>query len=126
AVIVFLMLFFIPRFKNVFASFGAEPPLITRAVVAASESVAQYGLPILLVAVLGGMWLRTWLQSEKGRRAWQRLVLRLPLIRPLHARYAMARFCRMLGTLLGAGVPLVSALRVACESLGNPTLIAAL
>ncbi len=126
AVIVFLMLFFIPRFKNVFASFGAEPPLITRAVVAASESVAQYGLPILLVAVLGGMWLRTWLQSEKGRRAWQRLVLRLPLIGPLHARYAMARFCRMLGTLLGAGVPLVSALRVACESLGNPTLMDAL
>jgi len=46
-----------------------------------------------------------------------------PLVGPLQARYAMARFCRMLGTLVEAGVPLIAALRVACDSLGNQTLI---
>ena len=47
---------------------------------------------------------------EKGRRAWEGLILRAPIVGPLVAQFAMARFCRMLGTLLGAGVPLVQAL----------------
>ena len=50
---------------------------------------------------------RNWFTSEKGRRIWEGLMLRAPLVGPLVAQFAMARFCRMLGTLLGAGVPLV-------------------
>ncbi len=51
------------------------------------------------------------------------MLLRLPIIGPLIAQYAMARFCRMLGTLLAAGVPLISALGVARRSLGNQILV---
>jgi len=66
---------------------------------------------------------RTWFASEKGRRVWERLVLHAPLIGPLVAQFAMARFCRMLGTLLGAGVPLVQGLSVARKSIGNQILV---
>jgi type II secretory pathway component PulF len=51
------------------------------------------------------------------------LVLRLPIVGPLLSQFAMARFCRMLGTLLNAGVPLVQALNVARKSIGNQILV---
>jgi type II secretory pathway component PulF len=67
--------------------------------------------------------LKTWLVSENGRRAWEGLILRTPVVGPLVARFAMARFSRMLGTLLGAGVPLVQSLNVARKSIGNQILV---
>jgi type II secretory pathway component PulF len=66
---------------------------------------------------------RAWFASEKGRRIWEGLVLRAPLVGPLVAQFAMTRFCRMLGTLLGAGVPLVQSLNVARKSIGNQILV---
>lgn len=125
-VVIFLLLFFIPRFQTVFEGFGVELPLITRIIVGCSQSLSHYGLFIGGAVVAAVYGLNHWVNTEEGRRTSQRLVLRLPIIGPLRARYAMARFCRMLGTLLEAGVPLISALHVACESLGNQTLIDAL
>jgi type IV pilus assembly protein PilC len=49
--------------------------------------------------------------------------LRLPTVGPVVAQFAMTRFCRMLGTLLGAGVPLINALNVARRSIGNQVLV---
>lgn len=125
-VVVFLLLFFIPRFQTVFEGFGVELPLITRIIVGCSENLSRYGLFIGGAVLAAAWWANHWVKTEQGRRMWQRAVLRLPILGPLTARYGMARFCRMLGTLLEAGVPLISALRVACESLGNQTLIDAL
>ena len=67
--------------------------------------------------------LRAWFVSEKGKRKWEGIVLKSPLVGPLNAQFAMARFCRMLGTLLGAGVPLVHGLNVARKSIGNQILV---
>ena len=63
------------------------------------------------------------MQRDSSKRAWENVLLRLPIIGPLAAKIAMARFCRMLGTLLGAGVSLMSGLIVARRSLGYQTLI---
>lgn len=122
-VLIFLMLFFIPRFKIIFAGFGGSLPLLTQIIVRISEVVSKYGLFVVLGAAVAGFVLRQWLRSEQGRRAWQQFVLRLPVIGPLNARFAMTRFCRMLGTLVGSGVSLIHALRVARESIGNQTLV---
>lgn len=123
SVIIFLLVFFIPRFQLVFQGFNAELPLITQVIVGASQILRQAGLPLLVAALGGGFFLRRWIRTEAGRRATDRLLLRLPIIGPLIAQYAMARFCRMLGTLLAAGVPLISALSVARRSLGNQILV---
>ena len=122
-VLTFLMLFFIPRFKIIFAGFGGSLPLLTQIIVKISEVVSKYGLFVVLAAAVAGFVIRQWLRSQQGRRAWQQLVLRLPVIGPLNARFAMTRFCRMLGTLVGSGVSLIHALRVARESIGNQTLV---
>jgi type II secretory pathway component PulF len=73
--------------------------------------------------ITAGFLVRGWFASEKGRRVWEGIVLRAPVVGPLVSQFAMARFCRMLGTLLGAGVPLVQALNVARKSIGNQILV---
>lgn len=123
AVLVFLLVFFIPRFQGIFAGFGAKLPLLTRAIVGVSDALRGYGIVILIVMVLAGLFIRTWFVSPAGRRVWEASILRIPTIGPLVAQYAMARFCRMLGTLLGAGVPLISGLQVARRSIGNQILV---
>jgi type II secretory pathway component PulF len=122
-VLVFLLTFFIPRFQLVFAGFGAALPLPTQIVIGASRVVRSYGLFVLVGIVVGVLLVRNWFASEKGRRTWEGLMLRAPIVGPLVAQFAMARFCRMLGTLLGAGVPLVQALNVARKSIGNQILV---
>jgi type II secretory pathway component PulF len=122
-VMVFLMVFFIPRFQIVFKSFGAALPLLTQMIIATSQAVRDYGPYFLVIAAVAFFFLRTWFASEKGRRAWEGIILRLPVIGPLMAQFALARFTRMLGTLLGAGVPLINALNVARRSIGNQILV---
>jgi type II secretory pathway component PulF len=122
-VVVFLLTFFIPRFQSVFSGFGASLPMATQIVVSTSEIVRSYGLFVGVGLVTVGFMLRNWFASEKGRRVWEGLMLRAPLMGPLVAEFAMSRFCRMLGTLLGAGVPLVQALNVARKSIGNQILV---
>jgi type II secretory pathway component PulF len=122
-VLTFLLVFFIPRFEKIFAGFGGSLPLITQLIVGVSNIVRSYGIFVAIGAVVGVVLLRNWFQSEKGKRVWEGLMLKSPIVGPLAARFAMARFCRMLGTLLGAGVPLVQALNVGRKSIGNQILV---
>jgi type II secretory pathway component PulF len=122
-VLIVLMTFFIPRFQTMFAGFGGELPLLTRIIVAVSYWIRHYGLFIAAGLALVGFLVRNWIVSERGRRAWEGFIVRVPVLGPLLSQFAMARFCRMLGTLLNAGVPLVQALNVARRSIGNQILV---
>jgi type II secretory pathway component PulF len=123
AVLIFLLVFFIPRFQTLFEGFDATLPLLTRVIVAVSDILRFHGPFVVIGLVVAVFVVRNWLTTEHGKRQWETLVLRLPAIGPLVAKMAMARFCRMLGTLLTAGVPLMNGLAVARRSLGNQTLI---
>jgi type II secretory pathway component PulF len=122
-VLTFLLVFFIPRFQKIFQGFGGDLPMITQIIVGASHIMRSYGLIVAAALAVGVMALRNWFKSQTGRRAWEGLILKMPLVGPLAGRFAMARFCRMLGTLLGAGVPLVQAQNVARKSLGNQIIV---
>jgi type II secretory pathway component PulF len=122
AVVIFLLTYFIPRFSAIFRDFGGSLPALTRAIVGASELVMKHGGIVLAAAVLLYVIARRLLASDSGRRAAEGLVLRTPVLGMVVARFALIRFFRMLGTLLGAGVGLVNALRVAKEAIGNQTL----
>lgn len=122
-VLIFLLVFFIPRFQTIFTGFGAKLPLLTQMIVSTSEFLRSYGLFALVGVGVAGYALRNWFVSEHGRRQWEGMILRAPVVGSLVAQFAMARFCRMLGTLLGAGVPLVNCLNVARRSIGNQILV---
>ncbi len=122
-VLIFLLVFFIPRFQTLFSGFDAALPMITQIIVGISDLVRHYGI-FLAGGIAAAIWFgRRWFAKESSRRLWEGWLLRMPVIGPLAAQIAMARFCRMLGTLLGAGVSLISALTTARRSLGNQTLI---
>jgi type II secretory pathway component PulF len=123
AVLIFLLTFFIPKFQIMFKDMGAALPVPTQIVLGVSHVVRSYGLLVAAGIVVAVVLVRNWFASEKGRRAWEGLMLKAPLVGPLVAEFAMARFARMLGTLLGAGVPLVQALNVARKSIGNQVLV---
>ncbi len=121
-VLVFLLVFFIPRFQGIFNDFGAALPALTRAIVGASVFLRRHGPLLLLALTVGGLLLHRYLDSPQGRRWREGAILRAPVLGGVAARFAMTRFCRMLGTLVRSGVPLIAALRVARESLGNEIL----
>jgi type IV pilus assembly protein PilC len=122
-VLIVLMTFFIPRFQKMFDQLGGQLPLLTRIIIEVSHVVRAYGLFVAVGLVVVGLLLRNWVASEEGRRSWEGLIIRVPVLGPLLSQFAMARFCRMLGTLLNAGVPLVQALNVARKSIGNQILV---
>jgi type IV pilus assembly protein PilC len=122
-VLIILMTFFIPQFQKMFSTMGGDLPVLTQIIVGASHWVRAYGIFIGLGLIIAGFLLRGWVASEKGRRAWEGFILRAPILGPLLSQFAMARFCRMLGTLLNAGVPLIEALNVARKSIGNQILV---
>lgn len=121
-VLIFLMVFFIPKFKTLFEGFDSALPLLTQVIVKASELSIQYGAFILLGVGAIAYGASRWLSSKNGKRQWEKMMLVLPVIGPLSSRFAMARFCRMLGTLVHSGVPLVGGLNVARRSIGNQIL----
>lgn len=123
SVLIFLLVFFIPRFQTLFEGFDAALPALTQAIVGISNVVRHYGLWLAAGIAAAIYFGRRWFTLESSRRTWESWLLRMPVVGPLAAQIAMARFCRMLGTLLGAGVSLINALSVSRRSLGYQTLI---
>jgi type II secretory pathway component PulF len=121
-IMVFLLTFFIPRFSQMFAEFGGSLPALTRAIVATSQTLVRYWLVIVIGIALLIFAIQRMLSKEEGRRTMEALFLRTPLFGTGVARFALVRFSRMLGTLVGAGVPLIASLRVAKEAIGNQVL----
>ena len=122
AILVFLLTYFIPRFSVMFAEFGGSLPILTQYIVSVSELLMKYWLVLVLGIVLAVFAVQRTLSEEEGRRTAERLMLRTPLFGTGMSRFALVRFCRMLGTLVAAGVPLISALKVAKEAIGNQVL----
>lgn len=117
---ILILVFVVPVFQNIFASFGAELPGLTRAVIAMSEGLGQYGHG-LLVFLFAIVW---WLRREIHRRhTWQRwlhrLLLQTPVAGPLTRDTCTARWTRALATLFSAGVPLTDALEALQDVTGN-------
>jgi type II secretory pathway component PulF len=122
AVLIFLLTFFIPRFSGIFKQFGSNLPWLTQVIVNASHFLTQYWMVFAGVLIGVIVALKRAGSSQGGKRFLERTMLKTPLLGKVAARFALVRFARMLGTLVGAGVPLVTALKAAREALGNQTL----
>ena len=115
-----IMIFVIPAFKSVFASFGADLPGPTLVVMAISEYFVQYWW--LIGAVVGGSiygFLEAWKRSLSVQIFMDRLALRLPIFGDVIRKATIARWTRTLSTMFAAGVPLVEALDSVGGAAGN-------
>jgi general secretion pathway protein F len=122
AAVVFLLLFVIPRFVDIFQDLGQSLPLPTQILLVVSTGLQQYWWLVALVLLLAVLLARVTLSSETGRARWDRLLLQLPMVGELVTKTETARFARVLGTLLRSGVPVLTALGVVRELSGNTVL----
>lgn len=118
--------FVVPQFEKLFTDMGDALPLPTRMVMTMGQAFTSYGLVMGIVVFALGAFVLRWFRSPTGRSWWQARILRLPLMGPLALKYQLTLFSRSLGTLLGNGVPMLTALHIATETVGNTVLQQAL
>lgn len=120
--LVAMLGFVVPQFEKLFTDMGDALPMPTRIVMSLGHVFTQYGV-LLAMGAAAMVWAgRQWLRSDAGKNWWQRIVLNMPIIGRLTVRYELTLFSRSLGTLLGNGVPMLSALHIATETVGNKLL----
>jgi len=117
-----MLLFIVPVFAGMFEELGATLPAPTRVLVFLSEKM-KWLAPLGLVAFIAFMivWKRV-KHKEKVRNALDPLKLKVPVFGPLFQKVALTRFCRNLGTMLKAGVPILQALDIVADTTGNIVL----
>ena len=124
--LVAMLGFVVPQFESLFKGMGEALPMPTRVVMMVGRVFTDYGVIIGLVALLLFWLMRSWLRSPSGQQWWQARALKLPLLGKMLLKYDLTLFARSLGTLLGNGVPLLQALQIATQTVGNITLRQAL
>lgn len=110
---------FIPMFRPMFDRMGDRLPAITKVVFAVSGAVSGYGLYTLGGVVLAVVAARRVLRRPSAARRLVEIKTRMPVTGPLVRALAAARFCRMLGTMLANGIPVLSAMQIARDAAGN-------
>jgi len=127
-VVVALLIGFVPRFDPLFDDLRKQGqlPFMTDVILGTSRFLQRWGLWALAGLAIGGAAARQWLVTDAGRMWRDRLKLHLPLAGPIFLSLAVARFCRVLGTLLHNGVPILRSLEISSEGTGNRVLAVAI
>lgn len=114
----------LPQMRTMFASFGGEEnlPTITRVVFFVGDFVVSWGWLIPVVIIGGGYGFKRWLATTEGRHKFDAFMLKAPVLGKMNRMIAISRFCRTLGVLLVSGVPIISALNIVRDVLGNVIL----
>lgn len=122
-----LIIFFVPKFETLFARLKerGELPAVTEWLLWLSDVMQQYGVFIVAALVGLGIFVRSRLATEGGRMWLDRVRLKVPVASSIYLSLAVSRFCRVLGTLLNGGVPIVKSLDISADSTGNKVLSAA-
>ena len=123
-VVTVLIVFFVPKFAIMFERLRArgELPALTDWLLWVSDMGRNYGIFILGALIALGIWIYYQVQKPEGRRKFDWVKIKLPLAGPIFLAFAVARFCRVLGTLLHNGVPILKALEISREAAGNKIL----
>jgi type IV pilus assembly protein PilC len=115
-----MMIFVVPTFEEMFSSMGGELPAITQLLVNISNFVAGIGGIISVVVIVGAVFaFRFAVGTDQGRMVWDAIKLRAPVFGSLIRKLSLAKFTRTFGTLVSAGVPILSALDIVADTAGN-------
>ena len=124
-VTVVLILFFVPKFEKLFERLersGQGLPTPTIILLGTSDFLMAYGWLVVIAVIASLFAFLQWSKTEQGRWVMDGVRLKLPIFGPILHSSAVARFCRVLGTLLANGVPIVKALTISSTSTGNKRL----
>jgi len=119
AVTVFLMIFVIPTFKDIFSSFKAELPYPTMVVIGISDFMKGNVAIVIGVPIVMYFALKKYYKTESGRTQIDAILLKLPVFGELLKKVAISKFSRTLGTLIKSGVPILQGLETVASTAGN-------
>jgi general secretion pathway protein F/type IV pilus assembly protein PilC len=127
-VVSVLIVFFVPKFAVMFERLRerGELPMVTDWLLWFSDTLRGWGWLIAMVLAAAGTWLYFRLRTPEGRWQADWVKIKIPLAGPIFLSFAVARFCRVLGTLLKNGVPILKALEISREATGNKVLAQAI
>jgi len=114
-----LLLKVVPVFEEIFSGFGAQLPLPTLILINVSNVLRTYFFLCLGVLILGGFLVARYLKTDKGKTAFDGLILRLPIIGQLMRKVAVSKFTRTFSTLTKSGVPILNSLEIVGKTAGN-------
>ena len=120
----FIMAYVVPKIRSVLS--GQNLPLPTRIVFGLSDTLRAHGLVLLGGIVVVVIIVVVYFQSAAGKAAWSRLQLRLLGFGKIYTMVAICRFCRVLGTMLANGIPILQSLKISKDSTGNTVLAASI
>ena len=117
-----LIVFVIPIFKDIFSSFNAQLPFLTRMLINMSDFFRKKSI-ILIPIIAGSVWgFKKWMKTPAGIVKLDTIALKLPLFGILLKKVAIAKFTRTLGTLIKSGVPILQGLETVAKTAGNVTI----
>ncbi len=118
--LIVMLVFVVPAFEKMFKDMGANLPFLTKIIMGISHFLVSWkGAILVLLLIAGGVFLRRWLKTPAGRRRLDALKLKLPVFGTLFHKMALSRFSRTLGTLVSSGVPILQALEITSNTVGN-------
>jgi general secretion pathway protein F/type IV pilus assembly protein PilC len=121
AAVTFLMSFVVPKIRGLLES-QPNLPWATKVVFAVNDAFGEHLTVTLVVLAILAIGVLGFLQSGLGQRVLARLQLKLPGFGRIYTMVALCRFCRVFGTLLASGIPILQALKISKDSTGNPIL----
>jgi type IV pilus assembly protein PilC len=125
AVLIVLFFFVMPTFKNIFSEMGAELPTITRIAMSFTDWLLHWWFTIPLVLFAIYLFYLIYRRIPTGRYQIDLLKLKIPIFGQLSHKMALSRFARTFSTLLSAGVPMLRALEIVRDVVGNSVFAAA-
>lgn len=119
AVVVLLLVFVIPKLSMIITESGQEIPFYTKIVLGLSNFFTNYGIFLLILLVILGIYFWRLSHTKKGKRYLDEMKLTLPFFGSLYQRFYLARIADNLETMLTAGIPIIRAIEVSSEVVGN-------
>ena len=118
-ILVVIMLFVVPAFEKMFADIGQALPAPTQLLLSTSQAIQTYWYLIPLIPIFLMTIMKLIARTEAGEKALDAFKLRMPVFGNIIKKSSVARFCRTLGTLIASGVPILEALRIVKDAVGN-------
>jgi type IV pilus assembly protein PilC len=118
-ILVFIMIYVVPSFEAMFKDLGQKLPMPTQVLLSTSQTLRGYWYLIPGIPFVFWLILKAITRSDKGKMMMDRFKLNLPVFGLIIKKSSISRFCRTLGTLISSGVPILEALRIVKDAIGN-------
>ena len=118
-VMVLMMLVLVPSMASIYSDFGAELPFATRLLMDMSTFFTKFWWAILVVLAVVFIGMKYYLDTAKGKRNFDKIVLKIPAIGTIISKMQLSQFTRILALLLGSGLSIIKALELTAQSLKN-------